>query len=63
MKFKGLDPETLYQLNGSDVHYYGDELMNKGLYIDPLSVDGHGEPMPLGDFRSEIIKLSKVLTD
>lgn len=63
MKFKGLDPEILYQVNGSDVHYYGDELMNKGLYIDPLaSVDGHGEPMPLGDFRSEIIKLSKVLT-
>lgn len=61
VKFKGLNPDYLYQVNSSETHYYGDELMNKGIYIDPaVPVEGTSEHQPLGDFRSEIIKLSKV---
>ncbi|OJF92772.1 alpha-galactosidase [Alkalibacterium sp. 20] len=64
VKFKGLQPEFLYQVNKSESCYYGDELMNKGIYIDPVvPVQGMAEPQPIGDFRSEIIKISKVTND
>jgi len=34
IKLTGLDPDKLYQINGSEISYDGDELMNVGIILN-----------------------------
>ena len=49
VKLQGLDPNTLYQVEGTEQCYGGDALMNCGLPVENL----------WGDFRSKLINLTK----
>ncbi|MCC5895632.1 MAG: alpha-galactosidase [Alkalibacterium sp.] len=63
VKLKGLAPEKRYKLNGQDTLYYGSELMNKGLYIEPPLSDEieQSSYQVNGDFRSTKIKIKEVI--
>lgn len=52
MYFKGLDPNKAYRVNNSDEIYYGDELMNAGLFVDKI-FDETAEQKALADFHSQ----------
>ncbi|PCS06401.1 alpha-galactosidase [Lactococcus piscium] len=51
IKFAGLDPEKVYQVNG-DASYGGDELMHVGIYLDPFMV---------GDYQSRKFVIDEVI--
>lgn len=51
IKFAGLDPEKIYQVNG-DASYGGDELMHVGIYLDPFMV---------GDYQSRKFVIDEVI--
>lgn len=57
--FKGLDPDTLYKLDGSDRTFYGDELMHAGLLLDDLVPQGIQSKQSL-DFSAQLFKLTAV---
>ncbi|MEW4327953.1 alpha-galactosidase [Rossellomorea marisflavi] len=62
VRMRGLDPDGLYELNGSGTRYYGDELMNVGFLIPPFfsgTVKTENTVMT-GDFQSAIWKFEKV---
>ncbi|RYM06528.1 alpha-galactosidase [Sporolactobacillus sp. THM7-7] len=59
IRFKGLDPDKLYQLDGSDGRFYGDELMNAGLILDDLVSQDRPSEKSL-DFASRLFKLTAV---
>ncbi|MCJ1979938.1 alpha-galactosidase [Lactococcus carnosus] len=50
IKFAGLDPEKVYQVNG-EASYGGDELMHVGIYLDPFMV---------GDYQSRKFVIDEV---
>ncbi|MDN6538137.1 MAG: alpha-galactosidase [Lactococcus sp.] len=51
IKFAGLDPEKVYQVNG-EASYGGDELMHVGIYLDPFMV---------GDYQSRKFVIDEVI--
>src|SRR5574337_551054 len=51
IKFAGLDPEKVYQVNG-EASYGGDELMHVGIYLDPFMV---------GDYQSRKFVINEVI--
>lgn len=51
IKFAGLDPEKVYQVNGES-SYGGDELMHVGIYLDPFMV---------GDYQSRKFVIDEVI--
>ncbi|MFX3619189.1 MAG: alpha-galactosidase [Sporolactobacillus sp.] len=55
--FKGLAPEKRYALEGSDQTFYGDELMNAGLFLKQLEAKQPGESL---DFSSRLFKFIAV---
>src|SRR5699024_3417924 len=46
---EGLNPDFEYQIEGKEATFYGDELMHAGIHLDRT----------MGDFTSQIFKLSK----
>lgn len=61
VKFVGLNPNKKYQLNQSDVFLYGNELMHKGLYMDPEASWLNSEDQHHGgDFSSFRLKLESI---
>ncbi|MFT9283606.1 GH36 C-terminal domain-containing protein, partial [Bifidobacterium sp.] len=58
IRLTGLAPSGTYRLEGRDQRFFGDELMNIGLFIpqafDPISHRGKG------DFSSELFVLTRV---
>lgn len=62
VKLKGLSREKKYKISGQETVYYGNELMHKGLYIEPPLSDEseQGSYQINGDFRSIKIKLEEV---
>lgn len=51
IKFVGLDPEKIYQVNG-EASYGGDELMYVGIYLDPYMV---------GDYQSRKFVIDEIV--
>ncbi|MCJ1995612.1 alpha-galactosidase [Lactococcus piscium] len=51
IKFAGLNPEKVYQVNG-EASYGGDELMHVGIYLDPFMV---------GDYQSRKFVIDEVI--
>ena len=49
MKFKGLNPDAIYEIVGEDRRYSGDELMNIGLVVEMF-----------GDFQSRTWRLKQI---
>lgn len=62
VKLKGLSPDRKYKLMGEDTVYYGSELMNKGVYIEPPLSDeeAQGSYQINGDFRSFKVTITAV---
>lgn len=62
VKLKGLSPDRKYKLMGEDTVYYGSELMNKGVYIEPPLSDEEvqGSYQINGDFRSFKVTITAV---
>lgn len=62
LKFKGLDSNKTYKISSYEGLFHGDELMNKGVYIDPpLGADQkQGSYQLNGDFRSTMITVDEV---
>jgi len=62
LKLKGLDSNKRYKISSYEGLFHGDELMNKGVYIDPpLGADQkQGSYQLNGDFRSTMIKVEEV---
>lgn len=62
IKMTGLDPLKKYKLSGYENEYFGSELMNKGIYVDPPLSDEtvQSSYMLNGDFRSLKIKINEV---
>lgn len=50
--FKGLDPDKQYRINGGEATYYGDELMNAGLFLTKV-FDETAPVKQLADFSSQ----------
>ncbi len=65
VRLRGLDPELLYRIKGSNETYYGDELMSIGLSIEGLyngiceeNMQNGNEPLfGFGDFTSKVVIL------
>ena len=63
LRLQGLDPEKLYQVNGSKC-YYGDELMNVGLILSDSTTGKIGEDVPVStDFSSRLFLLKANVPD
>ncbi|MFJ5758552.1 alpha-galactosidase [Neobacillus sp. NPDC093182] len=63
IKLKGLDPDTLYAIEGKETTHYGDELMNIGIVLAENYTDRAGEYWSrekLGDFSSKLFLLTEV---
>ncbi|MDQ0973381.1 alpha-galactosidase [Neobacillus niacini] len=63
IKLKGLDPNTLYAIEGKETTHYGDELMNIGIVLAEDYTDRAGEYWSrekLGDFSSQLFLLKEV---
>ncbi|MET3698398.1 alpha-galactosidase [Bacillus oleivorans] len=54
---KGLRPDYKYKIEGIPSFFYGDELMNAGIYLDNVVLAGK---LQYGDFTSQIFKLSNL---
>lgn len=59
LRLKGLDPDKQYRINGSDATYYGDELMNAGLFLDKI-FDETATVKKLADFSSQRLLVDAV---
>ncbi|MCA1023805.1 alpha-galactosidase [Halobacillus litoralis] len=57
--FTGLDEEALYEIEGYEGSYYGDELMGVGLLLDHERFRERGIDEPAGDFHSRLFILNK----
>ena len=61
VKLVGLNPQALYRINQTDEVRYGDELMNKGIFVENKQYyDEINDQDVHGDFRSLRIKLTQV---
>lgn len=61
VKLVGLNPQALYRINQTDEVRYGDELMNKGIFVENKQYyDEISNQDVHGDFRSLRIKLTQV---
>lgn len=61
VKLVGLNPQALYRINQTDEVRYGDELMNKGIFVENKQYYDEISDQDLhGDFRSLRIKLTQV---
>ncbi len=57
---KGLNPDVLYEIEGMDNSFYGDELMNAGLVTTDPEVDHEGgTDGNVGDFQSRLYILKQ----
>ncbi|GAD16118.1 alpha-galactosidase [Lentilactobacillus otakiensis] len=56
---KGLDPDTKYTVNGGSEQFYGDELMNAGLFVSDILHETHGTGQS-ADFNSKLFVIDAV---
>lgn len=56
---RGLDPNKQYRINGGEATYYGDELMNAGLFMDKI-FDEAAEVKALADYSSRRLLIDVV---
>lgn len=56
---KGLDPDTKYTVNGGSEQFYGDELMNAGLFVSDILHETHGTDQS-ADFNSKLFVIDAV---
>ena len=54
IRLQGLDPELCYHLEGSNQSFYGDELMNVGLFTSDAMCGKSGDRRPSCDFDSRL---------
>lgn len=59
LKLKGLDPNKQYRVNEGQHTYYGDELMNAGLFLDH-NFDGTTDSRKDADFSSRLFLIDEV---
>lgn len=57
VKMVGLDPNLRYSINSTSICLYGDELMNKGIFVENEQYYNSKHNL-YGDFRSSVIKLT-----
>ncbi|WP_109249158.1 alpha-galactosidase [Lentilactobacillus kefiri] len=56
---EGLDPDTKYTVNGGSEEFYGDELMNAGLFVSDILHETHGTEQS-ADFNSKLFVIDAV---
>lgn len=60
IKFKGLDPDKQYRVNGSEEIFYGDELMNAGYFVPEILTNSKKQGLRTADFSSQLFIIKAV---